>query len=336
MRVNRSFLLAAITLCLLLSTMTVAQDAVIKKVGTPITIDATIDAVWENAAANITEINMEGVGTGVDDTDDLSAIWKALWDDNNFYMLVVVTDDENWGDTDGVNEHDDGFDIMFDTDNEDESVPDVENEDDFMLMVEYSDDGDCPVAGDKGTFPVLDVEGVVARCVDTDAGYTVEISIPLVNLGLDGIASETIGFGFRINDDDDGDGRDGQVAWFIEAPSFWNVPSALADVELSSEMVTGVKFDDLALQVEEYNLAQNYPNPFNPATHITYALKKAGQVKLTVYNMLGNTVATLVDGNQTAGTHSVQFDASDLSSGVYFYKLQAGSNVFTRKMMLIK
>lgn len=83
-------------------------------------------------------------------------------------------------------------------------------------------------------------------------------------------------------------------------------------------------------------LYQNYPNPFNPSTRISYTLKRASLVSLTVYNIQGEEVAKLVDGPQSQGTQSLVFDASSLSSGVYFYRLKAGSEVLTRKMLLIK
>ena len=84
------------------------------------------------------------------------------------------------------------------------------------------------------------------------------------------------------------------------------------------------------------DLAQNYPNPFNPKTMIKYTIRQAGQIRLTVFDLLGHEVATLVDSRQAAGPYSVQFDGSGLSSGVYFYKLETGSQVITRKMMLMK
>ncbi len=83
-------------------------------------------------------------------------------------------------------------------------------------------------------------------------------------------------------------------------------------------------------------LFPNYPNPFNPTTTIHYVLPKAGNVALTVYNVLGQRVAQLVDSRQTAGNHEIRFNASQLSSGVYFYRLQANNVVRTGKMMLIK
>ena len=83
-------------------------------------------------------------------------------------------------------------------------------------------------------------------------------------------------------------------------------------------------------------LQQNYPNPFNPSTNVEFSLPSSSQVRLTVYNMLGQEVATLVNGQMEAGTHTVRFDASRLSSGIYLYRLNAGSFVKTMKMILLK
>jgi hypothetical protein len=85
-----------------------------------------------------------------------------------------------------------------------------------------------------------------------------------------------------------------------------------------------------------FELAQNYPNPFNPNTVISYRLQVSGDVTLKVFDVLGNEVATLVDGIKETGYHSVEFNAANFSSGVYFYKLQAGSFTETKKMMLIR
>jgi hypothetical protein len=86
----------------------------------------------------------------------------------------------------------------------------------------------------------------------------------------------------------------------------------------------------------QYDLSQNYPNPFNPSTTIRYSVPTAGKVLLKVYNILGQVVATIVNTQQAAGTYNVVFDASRLSSGIYFYRISSGSFVQVKKMLLIK
>ena len=86
----------------------------------------------------------------------------------------------------------------------------------------------------------------------------------------------------------------------------------------------------------QYALSQNYPNPFNPATTIRYSISHRSQVFLAVYNTLGQLVATLVQGPQEAGSYEVKFDGSVLASGVYFYRLQAGDFVSSKKLVMVK
>ncbi|MBN2572778.1 MAG: T9SS type A sorting domain-containing protein [Ignavibacteriales bacterium] len=86
----------------------------------------------------------------------------------------------------------------------------------------------------------------------------------------------------------------------------------------------------------EYKLYQNYPNPFNPSTNIKYSLPEAGNVKLSIYNVLGQEVETLVNEYKEAGNHSVSWGANNFSSGVYIYKLEVNSKVMLNKMILLK
>ena len=86
----------------------------------------------------------------------------------------------------------------------------------------------------------------------------------------------------------------------------------------------------------QYALSQNYPNPFNPTTNISFSIKKAGFVKLSIYNSLGEVVSQLVNENLNAGNYERNFDASNLSSGIYLYKLETSGGILTRKMVLMK
>ena len=101
----------------------------------------------------------------------------------------------------------------------------------------------------------------------------------------------------------------------------------------SNPKSVGTESEELPIEVA---LMGNYPNPFNPETTIDYALPQANKVRLTVYNLLGHEVAVLVDGLQSAGRHTVRFNASDLPSGTYVYRLEAGDRIVTRSMMLVK
>ncbi len=86
----------------------------------------------------------------------------------------------------------------------------------------------------------------------------------------------------------------------------------------------------------DYVLHQNYPNPFNPVTKISFDLPKSGFVSLKIYNILGNEVATLVNDYKNAGKYIIEFNASDLSSGIYYYRLETENFVDVKKMVLIK
>ena len=116
----------------------------------------------------------------------------------------------------------------------------------------------------------------------------------------------------------------GDLNWF---PSRYN--SWLSDPALGVSPVPGGL-------PEVFELSQNYPNPFNPATTISFTLGKAGVTTLEVYNVLGQKVATLISGYVSAGRHDVTFDASRVSSGMYFYRLESGNLSSVRKMMLLK
>ncbi len=120
----------------------------------------------------------------------------------------------------------------------------------------------------------------------------------------------------------------------------WSVPGG-RNVVHSSYLVPDTDVLNVSDEIERetpnsITLSQNYPNPFNPTTQINFSLPESGQVNLKVYNMLGQTVQVLVDELRSSGSHSVTFDASSLSSGVYFYRLEFDGKALTNKMILLK
>ncbi len=106
-------------------------------------------------------------------------------------------------------------------------------------------------------------------------------------------------------------------------------------VILTADQATSVE-PSAASSPIDFTLEQNYPNPFNPSTKINFSLAKANHITINLYNVLGQKIETLVSGNFTAGRHSIDFSADDLTSGVYFYELKADGNHLVKKMELMK
>ena len=129
----------------------------------------------------------------------------------------------------------------------------------------------------------------------------------------------------------------------IEVDDSSNIYMVYAGESLTFSMIVTVKYEQNIVAVEneefipeKYSLLQNHPNPFNPVTNISYSIPRSGEVSLKIYNLLGEEVASLVDGHQPTGEYQTEWDASNISSGIYFYRLQAGDFVKTRKMVLLK
>jgi hypothetical protein len=175
-------------------------------------------------------------------------------------------------------------------------------------------------------------------------------------------AGDTYGFAVSIHDNDNGaSARDNSIEWaaslvdavwtnctymgYMElladhkinyvAESLVDPSIAYPDPQIYIPTITTAVSPPLAV-VKNFALSQNYPNPFNPVTTISYTLERPSVVKIGIYDLRGHEVAILVNSMKPAGTHAVQFDGTDLTNGIYFYRLQAADQVITRKMMLVK
>jgi len=130
----------------------------------------------------------------------------------------------------------------------------------------------------------------------------------------------------------------------VDSLGIWEWTNYLAGVPvtLQGAEINGIQYGTLtsvepSMQVvESFSLAQNYPNPFNPTTTIRYSLAEATEVSLTVYDISGRKITELVQGRQASGEYEQQFDAAQLASGVYVYRLRAGDFVKARKMLLAR
>ncbi len=174
------------------------------------------------------------------------------------------------------------------------------------------------------------------------ADYSLEAKIALDSIAFGDDARFHPKNGMRIMfdlvfHDNDGNGGNNNLSW-----SQNNRDLAYLDQHqwthtwIGDTTVTGINDKPAYEVVNTFALNQNYPNPFNPTTMIQYSLATNSRVTLTVYNILGQEIKTLVNAKQTAGVHQVAFDAHNFTSGVYFYQIKAGNFVQTKKMLLVK
>jgi cellulose/xylan binding protein with CBM9 domain/type IX secretion system substrate protein len=280
--------------------------------------------------------------TVIDNNADLSVdTWVAL-DDNFLYFAFDVEDDVIDTDTtDGETWMRDGCDL-------------------FIGL--YNQTGQKHTSYKRGDEPdyhfrfsehqiLLDVTGggVIGKKSNDyywepkfPTGYIIEGKISLDTLSekvndkrFHPVVGMKIPIDYSINDADGSSDRREGILTLAQAnqDQSWGDVSRWTHTWIGDKMV-GVDNDELI--INNYKLSQNYPNPFNPSTVIDYSIAKAGMVTLKIFNILGQEVLTLVNTNQNVGQYQVKFDASQLSTGLYIYRIQSGNFVDSKKMMLLK
>jgi hypothetical protein len=200
--------------------------------------------------------------------------------------------------------------------------------------------------------PVQGAGGVAGTLEDGSGntiGYRFLVAIPLESI-IDPSADQplmppsaselkVLPFNVAMNDRDEAGAREHQLMWSTRGGAgAWNNPSMWQTAAVVGRALATDVDDVESVLPFEFALGQNYPNPFNPSTSIEFSVANAAPVRLEVFNVLGQRVATLLNGTtMPAGQHAVTFDASELTSGMYIYRLQAGSKFSqTRTMMLLK
>jgi len=311
-------------------------DAVeIKKVpaGTTITIDGELDPVYTQGDP-ITQ-NSHGNGNMVPtDFQDAFTRTYLLYDDDNLYGYFD-TYDETLVDVHANSWERDGVELYTDADNsKGPTAFDGVNDTHLSFYHAFMGNEAASIAN-LGWITGTVTDGTEFVIVDDSLGYNVEFKIPLEALSIPAIEGQIIGLEVQM-DDNDGTSRESISKWWLESgDNSWLYPALWGTATMGS-LVTGVEEKKPAPVVDSYSLEQNYPNPFNPSTTIFYSLKSNGKVRLSVYDLMGREVAVLVDGNQSSGRHDVAFSGANLTSGIYFYKLQTASEVITKKMTLMK
>jgi hypothetical protein len=293
---------------------------------------------------------------------DLSAkIWTA-WDNDWFYLYEEVMDDTLSGNATNVWEED-GLELKIDPQPTD-SLRNSVWATGFTALGKATKN---VVAADS----MSNVPDSLKKWIRTKVtgGYTLELAVkwPAIKAGT---PVETIVpavdnvFGMAINqhDNDAKARRQASVQWAaVLLDAAWNTPKYLGTVKFLAENklqfipknnMTGVEnvipydgsnynregsgVEDRPAAPKVFALDQNYPNPFNPSTTISYAVPKASDIRLTVYDMMGREVSVLAAGRKAAGFYTVEFDGKNLASGIYFYRLKAGSTVLKQKMVMLK
>ena len=307
------------------------------------------------------------------DNFDLSAPLKFMYDEDYLYVGCAVRDDlpgvvptpGDWN-ADAVELYIGNYDIggMLE-------VPDHEgyiNEGDMLdvqLSFYWDADNDTVYLklwnpGDKLGMISSPNTFAVAQEWPAGDGYNLEIALALQDIAdmVDENGERTFPFADAVweiwpatyalydrdeYDEDDFDGyqyvSDASAPYLGPGGGGWEgvhiYPKNVYDV-LGELWETYVGVEEQPAVVTHYALSANYPNPFNPTTTIEFSLERTQHVTLSVYDVLGKHVTTIVDGVQPAGAHTVKFDGSELSGGIYFYQLQAGDYSETRRMALVK
>jgi hypothetical protein len=326
-------LLLITSLTLLIAGFSVAQveDDVllIPKAGEAPVIDGQMDGIWKNVVEVMAEVPDLLNAANRETWWDLWAGFRLLWDDENLYVWVNVNDDSINPGTDWQN---DSVEFYFDGDNS-KTPGDYDAFDDSQVRFNFGETTPAEVNfGGGKTWGGTTSDNWEYIFVETEVGYNLELKIPLADIRLDIGPDLEFGFDIQLNDADETT-RDMVYRWWTDDDNAWQDASLFGTAMF---VEGGTAVDPDIGHATNFSLSQNYPNPFNPETSIQYSVGSESMVRLTVYDLLGNQVAELVHEQQPAGQYTAVFDGSGLASGMYFYRLQTGDKIITRKMTLLQ
>jgi hypothetical protein len=310
---------------------TVSEVLDIHKAAAAPTIDAVMgEGEWDNATiiSGDTPDSLTPI-TICNDWTDARQHAYLMWDDTNFYLYLKVWDDLVNPGTDWQN---DSAELYFDGDNS-KTPGDYDAFDDSQVRFNIGETTPAEVNfGGGKTWGGTTSDAWVYTFMETDVGWDMELKIPLAEVRMDIGPDQEFGFDIQLNDAD-ASTRDMVLRWWTDNDNAWQDASLFGTAMF---VEGGTAVDPDIGHATNFSLSQNYPNPFNPETSIQYSVGSESMVRLTVYDLLGNQVAELVHEQQPAGQYTAVFDGSGLASGMYFYRLQTGDKIITRKMTLLQ
>jgi len=340
-------------------------ETIYKAPAAPVIDGVEDEMAWKQTAAkglypNSTDATGDDRETEPVGDDDFCAWFKMLWDEEALYLLVDVMDELLLPESENLE-------IMIDPDNSDGMTPDdmtypawmgpvvfdIENDAKLSCRLEsttLNPDWIMTESGPSwgGQHPERLTAEVAGKIKADDYGYTWEIKMPWDDLMVDPAELSDgyeIGIYFQIQDYDDLDVFF-QAEWGDLKNDAWRNPMGFPTLVLSATPAgtgqpTSVDNRTPSAVPGQFSLSQNYPNPFNPSTTIGYELPSREHVEISVLDLLGRQVRTLVSGQESAGTHYVTWNGVDdsgnaVASGVYLYTLRTGRYSETRKLLLIR
>jgi hypothetical protein len=241
--------------------------------------------------------------------------YKLMWREDMLYFFARV------------------YDNVIDT-----SHPDYWMNDGMELQIDGNNDKSQTADWNDNQYFFTYSETPTSGCAFTSnsSGWTVEAEMDMVSdMGITPAVGHRIGLEVQ-EDDNDGGGRDLIARWWSDDNITWSNPSFRGTAELTGLTVNNVDGEDAVQSVQDFHLSQNYPNPFNPNTTIWYSVPGSCFVTLTVYDLLGREIETLVSESKTPGDYSVVWDGENHAAGIYLVRLTAGDFKETRKIVLQK
>jgi hypothetical protein len=301
---------------------------------TPV-IDGEMESGWTMVPAISDNVFSVGTVKLKASWDDGTVDFRIMWDDERLYLFSQVRDDsiQNTGDYQA-----DGIEYYFDGDNG-KTVKGYDGIDDVQFRVKYVfiDPTEINAGGIKPP-PNYPRENIQLASLPTETGWNQEISFPLADLNIAAESGTEFGFDIQLNESDAANIRETGSKWWSNSDNSWQDASLFGTAVLKNVQVgTSVDSNEPVGAIpKNCLLTQNYPNPFNPETKIDYQIDSKSLISLKVFDLLGKEVAVLVNGIAAPGMYSVTFNAQNLPSGIYFYKLATNKATITKKMTFIR